>query len=592
MISTEGQPRAWPPLTPLDWIAISQRWLWLGALPLVAGLAGHLSRPLAVLSLGWMGFALAMSMARVVGAGSRRVIYAAAGVDSAFAVGALALSSGISSPLWWTLLIGPVGAALLDGNRGALRITAIALGSAVLAATAVSPAGLAAFPAALALAVAVILGAAAGLRPASRVRQLAIEAGKEQGVELREARRRERALLARFFRMAGELNSSLDHERVLDQALELTTEALVDPEDGPERLVGMLLLRAGGRARIVSGRGLPAEDWRLDFHADRGMIGEAISRQAPVRRRGVEGDAELERLTALRECRSLVAAPLAHGGESVGVMLFGHPDSGVFGEPQSTLLTAMAEQTMIALQNSRRFQDLNGERDRIQELQEEARRRLARDLHDGPTQSLATIAMRASFARRLLERDVAAAEKEIGRAEDLARRTTREVRHMLFTLRPLILESQGLVSALQQLADKTRDLTGHDVLLQVEGEGVDGLESNRQGLVFFIAEEAVNNARKHAEAEHVWIRMRREGEALVMEIEDDGVGFNVGAVDATYAQRGSLGMVSMRERTELLGGSLTVDSVEGRGTRVRLTVPLAPADGEGLGPSAGTSPPE
>jgi signal transduction histidine kinase len=306
----------------------------------------------------------------------------------------------------------------------------------------------------------------------------------------------------------------------------------------------------------------------------------------------VEGDAELERLTALRECRSLVAAPLAHGGESVGVMLFGHPDSGVFGEPQSTLLTAMAEQTMIALQNSRRFQDLNSERDRIQELQEEARRRLARDLHDGPTQSLATIAMRASFARRLLGRDVAAAEKEIGRAEDLARRTTREVRHMLFTLRPLILESQGLVSALQQLADKTRDLTGHDVLLQVEGEGVDGLESNRQGLVFFIAEEAVNNARKHAEAEHVWIRMRREGEALVMEIEDDGVGFNVGAVDATYAQRGSLGMVSMRERTELLGGSLTVDSVEGRGTRVRLTVPLAPADGEGLGPSAKQTPPE
>jgi signal transduction histidine kinase len=92
--------------------------------------------------------------------------------------------------------------------------------------------------------------------------------------------------------------------------------------------------------------------------------------------------------------------------------------------------------------------------------------------------------------------------------------------------------------------------------------------------VFFVAEEAVNNARKHAEAEHIWVRMRREGNALVMEIEDDGVGFNVGAVDASYAQRGSLGMVSMRERTELLGGTLSVDSVEGRGTIVRLTVPL------------------
>jgi signal transduction histidine kinase len=247
---------------------------------------------------------------------------------------------------------------------------------------------------------------------------------------------------------------------------------------------------------------------------------------------------------------------------------------------------------MIALENSRRFQDLSGERDRIQDLQEEARRRLARDLHDGPTQSLATIAMRASFARRLLGRDVAAAEKEMGRAEDLARRTTREVRHMLFTLRPMILESQGLISALQQLADKTRDLTGHAVLLEVEGERVDGLEAPNQGMVFFIAEEAVNNARKHAEAEHVWIRLRRDGEALVMEVEDDGVGFNVGAVDATYAQRGSLGMVSMRERAELLSGSLTVDSVEGRGTRVLLRVPLTSREGEGSGESAGNGPSE
>ena len=163
----------------------------------------------------------------------------------------------------------------------------------------------------------------------------------------------------------------------------------------------MLLLRAGGRARIVSGRGLPPGDWRLDFHSDRGMIGEATAPSArPPAQRG--GRCRAGTLDGLRDCRSLVAAPLSHAGESVGVMLFGHPDAGVFGEPQSTLLTAMAEQTMIALENSRRFQDLHSERDRIQELQEEARRRLARDLHDGPAQSLATIAMRASFARRLL----------------------------------------------------------------------------------------------------------------------------------------------------------------------------------------------
>ncbi|HMK07826.1 MAG TPA: GAF domain-containing sensor histidine kinase [Anaerolineales bacterium] len=564
--------RSWPPLTPLVWIALTQRWLWLIALPIVAGLAGPLSKPLIVLSLGWTGFALAMTLARLAGAASRRVVYVAAAVDSMLAIGALALSGGVASPLWWTVLIGALGVALLDGRRGALATGGLTVGAGVIVVAGLDPAGLPALAGALVIGAATLLGGAALLWPAQEVRRVAIEAGKAQGVELREARRRERRQMARLFHAAGLLNASLDHERVLDQALEIASQALLDPDDRPDQLVGMLLLLAGDRARIVSGRGLPPADWRLDFAVDSGWIGRVIGGGEPLRAR-LGDDAELARLAGLHGCRSLVAAPLVHADETIGAMLFGHP-ADVFGEGEAALLGALAEQTMIALQNARRVQDLGTARDRIQELQEEARRRLARDLHDGPTQSLATIAMRASFARRLLRRDALAAEEEMGRAEDLARRTTREVRHMLFTLRPLILESQGLVSALQQLADKTGSLTGHDVVLEIDDEAVDGLEMSRQGMVFFVAEEAVNNARKHAEAEHIWVRMHRQGGALVMEVEDDGVGFNVGAVDASYAQRGSLGMVSMRERSELLGGTLSVDSAEGRGTTVRLTVPL------------------
>jgi signal transduction histidine kinase len=185
--------------------------------------------------------------------------------------------------------------------------------------------------------------------------------------------------------------------------------------------------------------------------------------------------------------------------------------------------------------------------------------------------------MRASFIRRVLGRDPQAAALELRKMEDLARMTTREVRHMLFTLRPLLLESQGLVTALQQLAVKTGELSGVDVTLEALPQIAEGLAPGTQSVVFYIAEEAVNNARKHAEAEHIWVRLTREGEDLVLAVDDDGVGFNVGAVDAGYEQRGSLGMVSMRERTELVGGSLRVDSVEGEGTHVRLTVPLGAA---------------
>lgn len=575
MIPAEQDLRSWPPVTPLDWIAVSQRWLWLAALPIVAGLAGAVTRPLIVLSAGWMGFALAMSIARVTGASSRRVVHAAAGVDSAFAVGAVALSGGLASPLWWTLLIGGLGVALQDRVRRAIVTTAIALAAAGVVAVGIHPAGIAAAPPVFLVAIGVALSLAGLLWPVIRVRREALVTGRAQGVAVREARQQDREQMVRLLELAGRLNATLDHERVLDLALELASAGLLDPEAEPERLVGMLLLRAGDRARIVSGRGLPAEDWRLDFRVDRGLIGETMRRRTAIRRRGSITDGELRRITGMAECRCLLTAPLTHEGETIGVVVFGHPSRDAFGEEQEMLLAAMAEQTMIALHNARRFQDLGEERDRIQELQEEARRRLARDLHDGPTQSMATIAMRASFARRLLDRDANAANDEMRKAEELARRTTREVRHMLFTLRPLILESQGLASALQQLAVKTEDLTGHPVLLGLEDEAIAGLDPGSQGLVFFIAEEAVHNARKHAEAEHVWIRMWRAEDEIVLEIEDDGVGFNVGSVDASYAQRGSLGMVSMRERTQLLGGTLSVESQEGRGTLVCLRVPVS-----------------
>ncbi len=146
---------------------------------------------------------------------------------------------------------------------------------------------------------------------------------------------------------------------------------------------------------------------------------------------------------------------------------------------------------------------------------------------------------------------------------------------MLFTLRPLILESQGLVAALHQLAEKMWDTHGQTVTVEAEADVATDLEMGRQGVIFYIAEEAVNNARKHAEAERTWVRLWRKGDLFFLEIEDDGVGFNVGAVDANYEQRGSLGMVNMRERAELVNGVLRVSSTEGRGTRIRVVVPLS-----------------
>jgi signal transduction histidine kinase len=188
---------------------------------------------------------------------------------------------------------------------------------------------------------------------------------------------------------------------------------------------------------------------------------------------------------------------------------------------------------------------------------------------------MAAIAMRLNFARRLLERDPKATADELTKIEELARRTTKEIRHMLFTLRPLELESQGLVGALHAMADKTHETYGQNVIVEADENVVSQLEMSRQTIVFYIAEEAINNACKYAQAEHIWVRMKGYNKDFVMlEIQDDGVGFDKDAVESSYDQRGSLGLKNMSERTEMVNGIFQLNSAVGKGTTVRVIIPL------------------
>ena len=116
--------------------------------------------------------------------------------------------------------------------------------------------------------------------------------------------------------------------------------------------------------------------------------------------------------------------------------------------------------------------------------------------------------------------------------------------------------------------------SGFAIHVESEAGLDDKLEASYQGVLFYIIEEAVNNARKHAQAEHIWVRLKCQSDVLAVEIQDDGVGFNVGAVDSNYSRRGSLGMVNMRERAEMINGVIKIDSAESRGTRVVIYIPL------------------
>jgi signal transduction histidine kinase len=268
-----------------------------------------------------------------------------------------------------------------------------------------------------------------------------------------------------------------------------------------------------------------------------------------------------------------MAIPLRAGFQIFGAMVLGTEAKTNFTAEHVDLFSSVADQSVIAMQNAQLYQRLETEKRRIIEADEEARKELARDLHDGPTQSIAAIAMRINFIRSLMAKDPRQAFIELKKVEELAKDTSREIRAMLFSLRPLVLETQGLSAAIEMAMNKIRESDGLTLRL-VGGEYGDLLSDQAQGVVFYIIEEAMGNARKYSKANLIEVRLWQEDELFVARVQDDGVGFDIQAVNSNYSSRGSLGMVNMRERAERIDGSLKVESAPGKGTMITLVVPL------------------
>jgi signal transduction histidine kinase len=254
-------------------------------------------------------------------------------------------------------------------------------------------------------------------------------------------------------------------------------------------------------------------------------------------------------------------------------MVIGADTAVHFDRDHIDLFKAVGDQAVIALQNAQLYQRLEAEKQRLIEADEEARKELARDLHDGPTQSIAAIAMRMGFARTMIDQDPARAKDELLKVEALAKRTSAEIRGMLFTLRPLVLEAQGLGPAIDALLRRYSESDGIEMhLLGAENGSL--LSKRAQVVAFAIVEEALNNARKYSRATLIEVRLWQTDGLFVAAVRDNGVGFDTYDINRDYSTRGSLGMVNMRERAERIDGSLRVESSPESGTTVTLVVPL------------------
>jgi len=389
-----------------------------------------------------------------------------------------------------------------------------------------------------------------------------------------EAAQRDRS--AAIAEMAAAIGATLDYQTILEAAVNAGVMAL---REGIEhsRLVGMVLRKeTDAKLHVAFSRRLTVHDQRFVVAGKAGVLYEAMQRAEPIIVNNGIDDPELGYYVAFQECNSILVIPLRVNYQPYGLLVYGSPEYNAFSRDHVALISAIGTQASIALQNAELFQNLREEKEKIITADEEARKKLARDLHDGPTQTVSAIAMRVSYARQMFDRDPSVVRTELDKIEEIARRMTDEIRHMLFTLRPLILETQGLAAALEQLRGKLRETHGLDLAVAVQPNLVELVPGHIQGTLFYIVEEALNNARKHAQARHHVVRLYRKDNYLVTEIEDDGAGFDVGAVMGGYSERNkmSLGMLNMHERAELIDSTLKIESALGRGTRITIVTPL------------------
>jgi PAS domain S-box-containing protein len=208
----------------------------------------------------------------------------------------------------------------------------------------------------------------------------------------------------------------------------------------------------------------------------------------------------------------------------------------------------------------------------VLQAQEEERKRLARELHDDTSQQILLLTHGidnvAYKAERYSSQDL---RNELGRLYELSQQTYQGIKHYAQALRPSILDDLGLVAAIKWLAEETRNLSGIDV--RVKTDTIPPLAPETQLVLFRIVQESLNNIQRHSEASEASVELQCQGDQITVTVSDNGRGFRLPRQMSEFASQGKLGLTGMDERVQLIGGKLEVNSCEGKGTTVVVTVP-------------------
>jgi signal transduction histidine kinase len=366
-------------------------------------------------------------------------------------------------------------------------------------------------------------------------------------------------------------------ESMSEAVLAIAAEREVDPV--LRRLVRAARELAGARFAAL---GIPDHQGAFAQFITDGMSDELIAAMGPMpRTHGLLG-AMLESTDSYRtpdirqdprfrgwwprahpQMRSFLGVPIVARGEVIAAFYLTDCEGAEeFDDADQRLIEMLAAHAAVAIENARLL-----ERSRELNIVEE-RNRLARELHDAVSQKLFGLVLNAESAATLLRRDAGAAAEQVEQLGELAQDALEELRGLIFELRPASLEEEGLAATLRKHVDMLERVHGRDIELRISG--ATGAEPETEGEVLRIAQQALDNALRHADAERIELRLQGRDGRLTVTVADDGVGFDPGERGLRSRR---LGLTSMEERARALGGTLAVVSRPGEGTTVTLEVP-------------------
>ncbi|MDN5331817.1 MAG: two-component system, NarL family, sensor histidine kinase DegS [Tepidanaerobacteraceae bacterium] len=208
---------------------------------------------------------------------------------------------------------------------------------------------------------------------------------------------------------------------------------------------------------------------------------------------------------------------------------------------------------------------------KIIKVQEEERKAIAREIHDGPAQSIANVLLQLEVLEKIYENDPDTVKRELMDLKKLVKDTLGEIRKIIFNLRPSALDDLGIEAVARRYCAEFQEDTGICVGFVVMGDRAK-LDSTVEITLFRVIQEALSNVKKHARAKNVRVKLEFLPDLVNLVIEDDGVGFDIDKLDER--EDGHFGLVNIRERVDLLNGTVRIRSEPGRGTNIYITIPL------------------